>query len=163
MKRFCRIALLAIIPSVLAMAVEPREPVRVYVQPTTAVDGRFCDRLKVELSKAKVDIVRSREQAQYIIEVGKFKITGRRPTGHEGSLSSEKAPRMAAVLAGDRCGRMLWAKNLGEREPLFADSHGLIEAAEKTAASFKEALANKKSRLNRAPPCLVEAEDLVGR
>lgn len=164
MKRCCGIALLAIIPSTPTMAIEPREAVAVYVEPITTVDRRFSDRLKVELSKRsgmikpKVDIVRSREQAQYIIEVHRIKITGRRPTGHEGILSREMGPRMASVLASDRCGRLLWAKSLGERDPLFEDAHGLIDAAEKAAASFKEVLADQKSRLNRAPPCLVEGE-----
>ena len=139
-----------------APAAEPRTAVPVFVEPTEDDGGRFSDLLKVELSKrrglikAKVDIVRAPEHAHYILEPS---ISYRRKQWHEGWLTNDKATATAAVFGYDRCGRLVWSKTKGDRD-IFSTAHGAQETASKVAASFKEALAKRKSRLNQAPPCL---------
>ena len=144
-------------------AVEPRTAVPVYVEPTKDDGGKFSDLLKVELSKrrglikAKVDIVRTPETAVYILESS---INYRRKQWHEGWLTNDKATATAAIFAYDRCGKMVWSKTKGDRD-IFSDARGVQETASKVAASFKEALAKKNSRLNRAEPCLRPGDEVT--
>ena len=125
-----------------------------YVKPSESDGGKFSDLLKVELSKRKglikanVDIVRSPEYAQYIIELS---VNYREGKWHEGWLTPDKATATAAVFAYDQCGKMVWSKTKGDRS-LFA-AEGPVYAAKKVAMSFKAALAKKNSRLNKAQPC----------
>lgn len=131
-----------------------REPVSVYVERSRDDDGKFSDLLKVELNKRKgaikttIEIIRDPEQARYILEAN---VSRRKGKWHEGWLTPDKAETMAAVIAYDRCGRMVWSKNKGDMT-LFG-SGGDVLVAQKIAASFKSALAKKKSRINQARPC----------
>lgn len=127
-----------------------------FVEPTKGDDGQFSDMLKVELSerrgltRAKVDIVRRPEQAHYILEAS---TTYQRDRRHPNIWRTDRPSAVASVFAYDRCRAMVWGKTKGDRD-IFGDADGVIETAQKVAASFKEAVTKKKSRLNRAPPCL---------
>ena len=131
-----------------------------FVEPTKGDEGQFSDMLKVELMKrkglikAKVDIVRKPEDARYVLEVS---ITYQRDRKNSIWQTRERASAIASAMAYDARGKLVWSKVKGDRD-IFGDAHGAIETAQKLAASFKEALAQKGSRLNRALPCLREGE-----
>ena len=74
--------------------------------------------------------------------------------GRKSVFGSDKPTAIASVFAYDRCGRMVWSKTKGDKD-IFGDAQGVIDTAQKVAASFKEALAKKQSQLNRAPPCVL--------
>lgn len=149
-----RVVLCVLLLTVLVQGESPPAPVPVYVERLESDDGKFTDLLKVELAKRKglikatVDIVRFPEQARYIIETN---VTYRKGKWHEGWLTPSKAETMATAFAYDQCGKLVWSKTKGDMT--LMGSGGAVLAAQKMAASFKEALAKKKSRLNRAAPC----------
>ena len=158
MFRFFLCVLLAFsltIPSMaFARGKKKLKSVVVYVEPTRSDDGKFSDLLKVELNKRKgaikvaVEVVRDPKLADYVLEAN---VTHRKGKWHEGWLTPDKAENMAAVIAYNRCGRMVWSKNKGDMT-LFG-SGGAVLVAQKTALSFKRALVKKNSRLNKAEPC----------
>ena len=156
MRHVPTVVVAAILACGTAEAVDPRVAVPVFVESTRGDDGQFSDLLKVELMKrkglikAKVDIVRRPEDARYIIEVS---IVYQRDRRRSNVWRTERATAVGSAMAYDACGRLVWSKVKGDRD-IFGDAHGVIETAQKMAASFKEALAKKKSRLNRAEPCL---------
>ena len=166
MTSFARFAVILVAASTVAAiklsGVEPRTAVPVFVEPTKGDDGQFSDMLKVELSKrrglikAKVDIVRRPEHAIYVLEAS---ITYPRDRRRRTVWNTDRPSAVASVFAYDRCGRMVWSKTKGDRD-IFGDARGVIDTAEKVAASFKEALAKRKSRLNRAPACLEEGRTI---
>ena len=161
MRHTCTLTLAATVLCGMASGVEPRTAVPVFVGPTKGDDGQFSDVLKVELMKrkglikAKVDIVRRPEAAQYILEVSIAYQRGRR---QRTIWQTERATAVASAMAYDACGRLVWSKVKGDK--VLGDAEGVIETAQKMARSFKEALAKKKSRLNRAPPCLSVGDEL---
>lgn len=158
-----RIALVAAVSCGAAYSVEPRSAVPVYVEPTKGDDGQFSDMLKVELMKrrglikAKVDIVRSPKNAMYILEAS---ITYTRDRRKKSAWGTDRPSAVASVIAYNRCDVMVWSKTKGDKD-IFGDAGGPIDTAEKAAASFKEALAKKKSRLNQAAPCVLEGDPPV--
>ena len=99
--------------------------------------------------KATVDVVRSAERARYIIESSVIY----RDNGFWRIVTnSERAEVIASVMAYDACGSLVWSKTKDDSD-FFGHVKGPVETAQKVAASFKEALAKRNSRLNRASPC----------
>ncbi len=165
MRHICKFVLTVTVLGGMARGVEPRVAVPVYVETTKGDDGQFSDMLKVEmmkrrgLIKAKVDIVRKPEAARYIIEAS---ITYQRDRRRRSVWRTDRPSAVASVFAYNQCGALVWSKTKGDKN-IFGDADGVIETAQKVAASFKEALAKKKSRLNRSLPCVLQEEGLSAR
>lgn len=107
------------------------------VEPTKGDDGQFSDMLKVEpmkrrgLIKAKVEIVRSPENAVHILEAS---ITCTRHRRKKSIRGTDRPNTVASVIAYNRCDLMVWSKTKGDKN-IFGNAGGPIDTAEKAAAS----------------------------
>lgn len=153
-----------------AIAVDPDSSIGVYVMSTPDTShfadlvasaltkgGGFWDPWRKRYREAPIIVVDSPKTAKYVL---KLNPRLRDSKWHEGWLTPGRPTAKSPVFAYDRCGRIVWSKIKGNM--VLGQPTDVQVAAERIAYSFRGAVYEKKSRMNRlvtSHPCLVAGDE----